>query len=71
METLIISIPDSKSAMVKKVLQALGVDIKLAKAQPEKISARNLLGLVSLKDAKLMEAAIAEACEQVNEDDWK
>jgi len=71
METLIISIPDSKTAMVKKVLKALGVNVKSAKPKSEKISARSLLGLTSAKDAELMEAAIAEGCEQINEDDWK
>jgi hypothetical protein len=36
-----------------------------------KNSARDFLGMLSEKDASLMDAAINEGCEQINPDDWK
>ena len=34
-------------------------------------SAHDLSGLLTEEDAKMMDAAIEESCEQVNPDDWK
>lgn len=36
-----------------------------------KVSAHDFSGLLSEKDASLMDAAIEEGCERVNPDDWK
>lgn len=36
-----------------------------------KKSAHDFVGLWSKKDALLIEKAIEESCEQINEDDWK
>jgi 3-dehydroquinate dehydratase len=42
------------------------------KAKEKKaVSAHDFSGLWSKKDAALIEKAIAEACEQIHEDDWK
>jgi len=35
------------------------------------LSAHEFSGLWSKKDAALVEKAITESCEQINEDDWK
>lgn len=36
-----------------------------------KVSAHDFSGLLSKKDASLIDAAIEEGCERVNPDDWK
>jgi hypothetical protein len=42
-----------------------------AKQENKKVSAHNFLGVWSKKDAALIEKAIKESCEQIDEDDWK
>ena len=42
-----------------------------AKQEKRKMSAHDFLGVWSKKDAALIEKAIQETCEQINEDDWK
>ncbi|RAJ31731.1 hypothetical protein [Pedobacter cryoconitis] len=37
----------------------------------KKTSAHDFLGIISKKDIKLMNAAIEDGCEQINDDDWK
>ena len=42
-----------------------------AKQEKRKMSAHDFLGVWSKKDAALIEKAIQETCEQINEDGWK
>lgn len=42
-----------------------------AKQEKKKVSAHDFLGVWSKKDAALIEKAVQETCEQINEDDWK
>lgn len=37
----------------------------------KQLTARDFLGIISKKDAALMEKAIEEGCEQINPDNWK
>ena len=55
------------------VLQELETVVRKAMRpkKANKASAHDFLGLVTEDDAKLMETAIEEGCEQVNPDDWK
>lgn len=43
----------------------------IAAHKNKKASAHDFLGVISKKDIKLMDSAIQEGCEQINEDDWK
>ncbi len=71
METLVIHVPDKKSALVKQILKGLGVNIDPGKTTNKKPSAHDFIGLVSEKDTKLMNQAIEEGCEKIHPDDWK
>ncbi len=71
METLLINMPNNKSELVKQLLRELGVNFQYEAITEKKPSARDFLGLVSMDDAKLMEAAIEEGCGQINPDDWR
>lgn len=71
METIVIHVSDKKSALVKRILKGLGVTIDSNIVAPKKQSARDFLGILSKSDAKLMEQAIEEGCEQIHPDDWK
>jgi hypothetical protein len=71
METLVIHVPEKKSALVKQILRGLGVNIDAATATLNKKSAHDFLGLTSKTDAILIDKAIADGCEQINPDDWK
>lgn len=42
-----------------------------ATTSENKASAHDFLGLISKKDAELMDKAIQEGCEQIHPDDWK
>ena len=70
METLVIHVPNKKSTLVKQILKGLGVTIQIENKAPKKASAHDFLGLLSKKDAKLMDDAIKEGCEKINPDDW-
>jgi hypothetical protein len=59
-----------KNEFVLKEIEAIVNRAKSVKKEP-KPSAHDFSGLLSEKDASLMEAAIQEGCEQVNPDDWK
>jgi acetolactate synthase small subunit len=71
METIVIHVPEKKSALVKQILRGLGVNIDSNTVSPKKQSAHDFVGIVSKKDAKLMEQAIEEGCEQIHPNDWK
>lgn len=47
--------------------------VKKSRQEKEKkpLSANDFLGSWSKEDAKLIEKAIEESCEQIHEDDWK
>ena len=47
--------------------------IKKSKPEPSKqrLSAHKFSGLLTKKDAALIEKAVEEGCEQIHKDDWK
>ncbi len=55
------------------VLNELEAVLKKAAKKPtaKKISAHQFTGLLTTKDAALMEKAIQEGCETIQPDDWK
>jgi hypothetical protein len=59
-----------KSEAVLIKLEAVLKNAGLSKETKPK-SAHDFVGILSKKDAALMEAAIEEGCEQINPDDWK
>ncbi len=59
-----------KSEAVLMEIEAV-VNKTLRAKKSKKTSAHDFLGLLSEKDASLMDAAIEEGCEQINPDDWK
>lgn len=71
METMVIHVPEKKSALVKQILRGLGVGIDTEVDPASKKSAHDFVGLLSKKDVQLMEKAIEEGCEQIHPDDWK
>ncbi len=71
METIVIHVSDKKSALVKRILKGLGVTIDSDTISSKKQSAHDFLGVISKSDAKLMEQAIKDGCEQIDPDDWK
>ncbi len=71
METLLINIPNNKSELVKQLLKELGVSFQPEPMADKKYSAHDFLGLVSVEDARLMDAAIDNGCEQIHPDDWR
>jgi hypothetical protein len=70
METFVIHVPDKKSTLVKQILKGLGVTVQTENKSPNKTYAHDFLGLLSKKDAKLMDDAIKGGCEKINPDDW-
>ena len=50
---------------------AAGRKVKPARPKDGHVSAHEFVGRWSKKDATLIEKAIKEGCEQINEDDWK
>lgn len=76
MNTVTLQINNEKAYRLIEDLEALNIVKVLKKAMPvknekNKKSAHDFVGLLSKKDAALMETAIEEACEQINPDDWK
>ena len=47
--------------------------IKKSKPEPsrQRLSAHKFSGLLTKKDAALIEKAVEEGCEQIHKDDWK
>ncbi len=63
----VLKIKSETALMEIEAMVSKAIGFKKAK----KASAHDFLGLLSEKDASLMDAAIKEGCEQINPDDWK
>lgn len=76
MNTVLLEINNEKAYKLIEDLEALNIVKVLKKVVETKSthtrrSAHDLVGIISHKDAALMEKAIEEACEQIHPDDWK
>ena len=76
MDTILLQIKNEKAYKLIENLEALNIVKVIQKAHVSKnrkarLSAHDFGGIISKKDAQLMENAIEEACEQIDPDDWK
>jgi hypothetical protein len=76
MDTILLEIKNKKAYKLIENLEALNIVKVIQKANVSKnsnagLSAHDFTGIISKKDAELMENAIEEACEQIDPHDWK